>query len=153
MQTTPPTGDRHQQQPMPEAEAPRRLGRVISRHGHDGSVHEGGQGRNLGGQIKQGLPAAPAIAGQQAKGLAVVHGAVEVVGLIPGRNTGLGLPPQPVHGRGQQPDQGHPERQAPALPHAISKRRRSSCNRLRRCLASRSISRPSCRYWSTYPIV
>ena len=29
--------------------------------------------------------------------------------------------------------------------HTISNRRRSSCSRLRRCFASRSISRPSCK--------
>ena len=150
LQPPPPACDRQQEQAMPEAEAPCRLGGIITTEGHDAAVHQRGQGRNLGGEVQQGFPSLPTAAREQAQGTAMVEGAVEVVRLIPGGYSPLMQPPESIHQRGQQPDQAHPKPQPPTLTagissHAISRRRRSSCSRLRRCLASRSISRPSWR--------
>ena len=47
----------------------------------------------------------PAAAGQQTKGAAMVHGGVEVFGLIPGRQALIEPQPEPVGEGAQQPDQ------------------------------------------------
>ena len=126
LQTLAPARKRHQQQPMPEAETPGGLSRVITAERHHAAVHQRSQGGNLGGEIQQRLPSLPAPTGKETKRTAMVEGAVEIVGLIPGWNSALVNPPEAIQDCGQQPDQNNPKAEAPPLSHAISSRRRSS---------------------------
>ena len=145
MQLSPPSRHGQQQQAMPEAQAPGSLGGIITTDGHHRAVHQRRQRRNLGGEIQQGIPALPLPSRQHTQGTTVIHGAVEIISLIPGGQTGLQLPPETIHKRGQQPDQQESAPETPVQPHQISRRRRSSWRRCRRCFASLSISRPSRR--------
>ena len=111
---------------MPEAETPRGSGGIIATESHHTAVHQGSQGRNLGGEIQQGIPALPTTAGEHPEGTAVIQSTVEIVGLIPCGKTGLQLPPEAVSSGGQKPDQQQRHPETPAHRHEISSRRRSS---------------------------
>ena len=90
---------------MPEGQRPGGLLGRVARDGHHGAIHQGGQGRNLWGEIEQVPPALPTAAGQQAKGPAMVEGAVEIVGLVPAGQSSIQTQPESVRGRGHKPDQ------------------------------------------------
>ena len=68
---------------MPEGQRPAGLVRTVTGEGDHGAVDQGCQGWNLGGKVQQGRPTLPMASGHQAKGAAMVDGAVEIVGLIP----------------------------------------------------------------------
>jgi hypothetical protein len=145
IQTAAPPGNSHQQQAMPEAETPRRLIRRSSAHCHHAAVHQGRERGNFWGQIQQRIPPLPATSRKQSERTTMIQGAVEIVSLVPGGNATLQSPPQPIRQGGKEPNQGHSSPKAATLDHRMSRRRRSSCSRFRRCLASLSISRPSWR--------
>ena len=126
VQTTAPARHRHQQQPVPQAETPGGLSGIITAERHHAAVHQRSQGGNLGGEIQQRRPSLPASSREKTKRTAMVESAVEIVGLIPGWNSALVNPPEAIQNGGHQPDQNHPEAEAPTLSHTISNRRRSS---------------------------
>ena len=78
---------------------------MITGHRHHRAIHQGRQRRNLGGVIQQGLPAFPAASWEQAQGASMVHGAIEIVGLIPGGQTLIPAQPKAVPEGAQPPKQ------------------------------------------------
>ena len=109
-QLTPPAGDHHQQQGVPHRQGPAGLVGAVTSEGHHRAVHQRGERRNLGGEIEQGRPAAPAAGVDQSQRAAVVEGAVEVVGLIPAGETLIDGEPEAVAcaGQGPKPHQAEP---------------------------------------------
>ena len=54
----------HQEQTMPQAEGPGRLGWSIAGRCHHSAIHQRSQRRDLGGKIQQGIPSLPTATGQ-----------------------------------------------------------------------------------------
>ena len=90
-------------------------------------------------------PPLPDTSWKQYERKTMIKGSIEIVSLIPSGNATLQGPPWRISCGGEEPNQGNTSQKPAKMAQRISSRRRSSCSRFRRCLASLSISRPSWR--------